>query len=186
MGGIVEVSTASTTVNSGVTTTIVSIANTYTSAKVLVNIDADINDNKYEFVELNIVHDGTNVELLEYGRLTTGGFAESSELTGLGTYHPYIDDSNLKVDFIPAVGIATTGAVNTMTVGLATATSTGISTISMQRVTLEAQTTSISASGSPGINTVSSFGGDSDVGYYLVQVTDTTNHRVQLLSLIHI
>ena len=50
----------------------------------------------------------------------------------------------------------------------------------MQRVTLEAQTTSISASGSPGITTVSSFGGDSDVGYYLVQVTDTTNHRVQL------
>jgi hypothetical protein len=184
LGGIVEVSTASTTVNSGVTTTIVSIANTYTSAKVLVNIDADINDNKYEFVELNIVHDGTNVELLEYGRLTTGGFAESSELTGLGTYHPYIDDSNLKVDFIPAVGIATTGAVNTMTVGLATATSTGISTISMQRVTLEAQTTSISASGSPGINTVSSFGGDSDVGYYLVQVTDTTNHRVQLSEVI--
>ena len=52
-------------------------------------------------VELNIVHDGTNVELLEYGRLTTGGFAESSELTGLGTYHPYIDGSNLKVDFVP-------------------------------------------------------------------------------------
>ena len=184
LGGIVEVSTASTTVNSGVTTTIVSIANTYTSAKVLVNIDADINESKHEFVELNIVHDGTNVELLEYGRLTTGGFAESSELTGLGTYHPYIDGSNLKVDFIPAVGIATTGAINTMTVGLATATSTGISTISMQRVTLEAQTTSISASGSPGITTVSSFGGDSDVGYYLVQVTDTTNHRVQLSEVI--
>ena len=89
MGGIVEVSTASTTVNSGITTTIVSIANTYTSAKVLVSIDADINESKHEFVELNIVHDGTNVELLEYGRLTTGGFAESSE-SGLGTYHPYI------------------------------------------------------------------------------------------------
>ena len=114
MGGIVEVSTASTTVNSGITTTIVSIANTYTSAKVLVSIDADINESKHEFVELNIVHDGTNVELLEYGRLTTGGFAESSE-SGLGTYHPYIDGSNLKVDFIPTVGIATTGAINTMT-----------------------------------------------------------------------
>jgi hypothetical protein len=179
-GGIVEVSTASTTVNSGVTKTIVSIASTYTSAKVLVNIDADINDNKHEFVELNVVHDGTNVELLEYGRLTTGGFAESSELTGLGTYYPYIDGSNLKIDFIPAVGIATTGAINTMSVGLATATSTGVSTISMQRATLTAQTTSISASGSPGFTTVSSFGGESDVAYYLVQVTDTTNHRVQL------
>ena len=36
--------------------------------------------------------------------MATGGFAESSE-TGLGTYHPYIDGSNLKVDFVPAVGM---------------------------------------------------------------------------------
>ena len=183
LGGIVDVSTASTTVTTGVTTTIVSIANTYTSAKVIVNINPDVNESKFEMVELNLVHDGTNVELLEYGRMATGGFAESSE-TGLGTYHPYIDGSNLKVDFVPAVGIATTGAINTMIVGLATATSTGISTISMQRVTLEAETTSISASGSPGITTVSSFGGESDVGHYIVQVTDTTNHRVQLSEVV--
>ena len=129
-------------------------------------------------VELDIVHDGTNVELLEYGRLTTGGFAESSELTGLGTYHPYIDGSNLKVDFVPNVGIATTGVVNTMAVGLATATSTGISTISLKRSDFEGRVTSISASGSPGITTVASYTGPFDGAYHLVQVTDTTNHRV--------
>ena len=107
------------------------------------------------------------LNFLEYGRMATGGFAESSE-TGLGTYHPYIDGSQLEVDFAPAGGIATTtGAINTMIVGLATHSSTGISTISMQRVTLEAETTSISASGSPGITTVSSFGGESDVGHFM-------------------
>ena len=183
LGGIVEVSTTSTSISSGVTETIVSIANTYTSAKVLVNITADIDSDKFEMVELNLVHDGTNVELMEYGRLTTGRFSSFSE-TGLGTYHPYIDGSNLKIDFIPGIGIAQTGVVNTMTVGLATATSTGISTQTLQNSTLEAQTTSISASASPGITTVSSFEGDSDVGYYLVQVTDTTNHRVQLSEVI--
>ena len=184
IGGIVDVSTASTHINSGTTKTIVSIANTYTSAKVLVNVNADINSNKYEMIELNIVHDGTNVELLEYGRLTTGGFAESSELTGLGTYHPYIDGSNLKVDFVPNVGIATTGVVNTMAVGLATATSTGISTISLKRSDFEGRVTSISASGSPGITTVASYTGPFDGAYHLVQVTDTTNHRVQLSELV--
>ena len=184
IGGIVNVATASTNVTSGVTTTIVSIANTYTSAKVLVNVNADINSTKYEMVELNIVHDGTNVDLLEYGRLTTGGFAESSELTGLGTYHPYIDGSNLKVDFVPNVGIATTGVVNTMVVGLATATSTGISTISLKRSNFEGRVTSISASGSPGITTVASYTGPFDGAYHLVQVTDTTNHRVQLSELV--
>jgi len=183
LGGIVDVSTASTTVGSGVTTTIVSIANTYTSAKVIVNIDPDITETKFEMVELNLVHDGTNVELLEYGRMATGGFAESSE-TGFGTYHPYIDGSNLKIDFIPAVGVGTTGSINAMIVGLATATSTGISTISLQKLNLEAQTTSISASGSPGITTVSSFSGDFDVAHYIIQVTDTTNHRVQLSEVV--
>ena len=63
LGGIVDVSTASTTVTTGVTTTIVSIANTYTSAKVIVNINPDVNESKFEMVELNLVHDGTNVEL---------------------------------------------------------------------------------------------------------------------------
>jgi len=183
LGGIVDVSTASTTVGSGVTTTIVSIANTYTSAKVIVNVNPDIDETKFEMVELNLVHDGTNVDLLEYGRMATGGFAESSE-TGLGTYHPYIDGSNLKVDFIPAVGVGTTGAINTMIVGLATATSTGVSTISLQKLNLEAQTTSISASGSPGITTVSSFSGDFDAAHYIIQVTDTTNHRVQLSEVV--
>ena len=183
IGGIIEVSTASTSINSGVTKTIVSIANTYTSAKVLVSITADINSNEHEFVELNVVHDGTNVDLLEYGRLTTGGFDESSE-SGFGTYHPYIDGSNLKIDFIPAVGIATTGSINTLAVGLATATSTGISTLSLKRSNLEARTTSISASGSPGITTVASYTGPFDASYYIVQVTDTTNHRVQLSEVV--
>ena len=38
--------------------------------------------------ELNIVHDGTNIEMMEYGRLTTN--IQSYSESGLGTYHMHI------------------------------------------------------------------------------------------------
>ena len=67
-----------------------------------------------------------------------------------------------------------------MTVGLATHSSTGIGTVSLQRSTIEARTTSITASGSPGFTTISEFSGEADGAYFYHQVTDTTNDRIQL------
>ena len=73
-------------VSSGSDATIVSIANTYTSTKVLVNITPDINKtNLYEMVELNVINDGTTIDLLEFGRLTAEGVTAASS-SGLGTY----------------------------------------------------------------------------------------------------
>ena len=103
--------------------------------------------------ELTVLNDGADAHLLEYGRLTTG--AGAFPLTGLGTYHAYLDGSNIKVDFISeAVGIATTGALNTIFFANSDSTTTGIGTIELDRARLEGRTTSISASGSPGITTV--------------------------------
>ncbi len=184
LGGVVLIDTDSISIPSNTTKTIVSIANTYTSAKVLVNINPDISQNQeFEAIELNITHNSNNVELLEYGRLTTG-ISEYSDV-GLGTYHAYIDGSSLKVDFIPtAVGIATTGAINTITVGLSSDTFTGIGTIDLRRSKIEGRTTSISASGSPGINTVAQYINNYDGAYFIAQVTDTTNSNVQLSEIV--
>jgi len=70
--GGVKVSTASTTVAAGVgtgtKTNFVSIATTYTSARVLFEFKTSSGD--YEFNELTLVHDGTTVDMNEYGRLT--------------------------------------------------------------------------------------------------------------------
>ena len=184
LGGVATIETKSSPVTSGVTTTIVSIGDTHTSVKVLVDINPDLTRNEeFEAIELNIVHDGTNIEMLEYGRLTTnlGG----SAATGLGTYHAYFSGSSLNVDFIPtSVGIATTGVINTIQVGLSTNTITGIGTIDLTRSRLEARTTSISASGSPGINTVAEYPNNYDAAYFIAQVTDTTNTSTQLSELI--
>ena len=184
LGGVATIETKSSPVTSGVTTTIVSIGDTHTSVKVLVDINPDLTRNEeFEAIELNIVHDGTNIEMLEYGRLTTnlGG----SAATGLGTYHAYFSGSSLNVDFIPtSVGIATTGVINTIQVGLSTDTITGIGTIDLTRARLEARTTSISASGSPGINTVAEYSDNYHAAYFIAQVTDTTNNSTQLSELV--
>ena len=184
LGGIALIESESVEIPSNTTKTIVSIANTYTSAKVLVNINTDISHSEeHEVIELNIVHDGSNVELLEYGRLSTT-IGEYSTV-GPGTYHAYLDGSLLKVDFIPtAVGIATTGAINTVTVGLSSDTFTGIGTIDLQRSKLVAKTTSISASGSPGINTVAEYSSNFNGAYFIAQVADTTNSNYQLSEIV--
>ena len=184
LGGVATIETKSSPVTSGVTTTIVSIGDTHSSVKVLVNINPDLTRNEeFEAVELNIVHNGADIEMMEYGRLTTnlGG----SAATGLGTYHAYFSGSSLNVDFIPtSVGIATTGVINTIQVGLSTNTITGIGTVDLTRTRLEARTTSISASGSPGINTVAEYPDNYDAAYFIAQVADTTNSETQLSELI--
>ena len=184
IGGVVTIETNSSPVTSGVTTTIVSMGNTHTSVKVLVNINPDLTKNQeFEAIELNIVHDGTNIEMLEYGRLTTN--IQSYSESGLGTYHAYFSGSSLNVDFIPtSVGIATTGVINTIQVGLSKDTITGIGTIDLTRSRLESRTTSISASGTPGINTVAEYPNNYDSAYFIAQVTDTTNTSTQLSEII--
>jgi len=184
IGGVVTIETNSSPVTSGVTTTIVSMGNTHTSVKVLVNINPDLTKNEeFEAVELNIVHDGTNIEMMEYGRLTTN--IQSYSESGLGTYHAYFSGSSLNVDFIPtSVGIATTGVINTIQVGLSKDTITGIGTIDLTRSRLESRTTSISASGTPGINTVAEYPNNYDSAYFIAQVTDTTNTSTQLSEII--
>jgi hypothetical protein len=182
--GVAKIETKSTEIASGVSTSIVSIANTYTSAKVIINITPDINKtNLYELVELNVINDGTTVDLLEFGRLTAEGVTAASS-AGFGTYSAYDSGTHLNIDFHPGVGIATTAVVNAMYVGLATHTSTGISTVNITRATLDARTTTIASSGSPGFTTISDYSNDDDGAYFIVQVTDTTNNRIQLSEVV--
>ena len=172
LSDVAIINTSSKEVPTGTTTTIVGIASTYRSAKVLVEITGDINRNEYEFTELNVIHDGTNVDIMQYGDLftTLGEFSDA----GFGTYHGKIDGSTLKIDFIPNAGIGTTCVVNTIQVAFA-ATSSGIGTFFLNHAKLEARATGIGSTSTPGITTVAEYDNDYDAGYFIVQVTDTTN-----------
>ena len=159
-------------------TTIVSLATTYRSAKVLANITGP--NNEFEMNELNIVHDDTDVHITEYGNLTTnlGGYVAA----GFGSYHANISGSTLNVDFIPFIGIAAT--VNTIQVAISTDSVSGVSTSDLKHARLEARTTGIASASSPGIHTVGTYPTVYDAAYFVAQVSDTTNNTYQMSELV--
>jgi hypothetical protein len=169
-------------------TDVVSIASTYRTSKIILEIDAD--NGVLEYDELNVIHDGTDVELLEYGQLTTNPLDETGN-SGLGTYSASISGGNVNIAFNPIAGIACT--VNAITVSLASTISAGTgSTIHIGTddgsdiCHIESKTTYISASGSPGINTISTYSSSLSAAYYIVSIEDTTNNRYEMSELISI
>jgi hypothetical protein len=174
-GGVIDIQSESILVSSG-STTIASIATTYRAAKILVSISA--NDQQYEFEELTVIHDGTNVELLEYGQLTTHS-TDSFSSSGLGTYYPYISGSQVNIDFIPNVGVTTT-IVNTIQVLFGTTSTVGVGTYDMKHARLEGRSTSIASTSSPISNNICEILDIYDVGYAVVLVSDNTNNNHQI------
>ena len=175
-GDLVTIATGNGFVSSG-STTIVGVGTTYNSIKVLVEITGS--NGQYEFDEINIVHDGTNIQLLEYGQLTNSPFTFSG--SGLGTYYPYISGSDLKLDFYPNPGVAIT--FNTFQTLLG-GTSSGIGTYDMKHARLQGISTSIASSASPSAVSVLEYPGEYDCSYCLIQVSDTTNNRYQLSEIV--
>jgi hypothetical protein len=184
IGSVVEINTSNSSVSAASTVNIVSLGTTYTSAKILVEISAG--DGQYELDELNLVHDGTNVEFLEYGQLTTGDIISPLSSSGYGTYYPYISGSQVKVDFISNAGIGTTTYINTISIGIANTSSSGIGTLEMKHALLKATTTSIASSVSPISSVILDYSGEYSAAYCLVQVTDITNNRHQMSEIIMI
>jgi len=177
-GGIVDIKTSSVSVSSGATT-IVGIASTYTSAKVLVEITGSNGD--YQFDELSVLHDGTTVNYFDYGQLTTISQNIFSN-SGLGTYYSYLSGSQLKIDFTPNVGIAAT--INTIQVAIGNTLSSGIGTFDMKHARLQATSTSIFSSASPIATVIAEYPDNYDCLYGILQISDTTNNRHQLSEII--
>ena len=179
--GIVNINTNSVFVGIGSTTTIVGAAVTNSSHKILVEIAGS--NGEYEFDELNVVHNGTTVKHLEYGQLTTDTNNYSN--SGLGTYHSYISGSNLKIDFIPNIGIGS-AIINTISVSFANTsiTGSGIGTFDMKHSKIEARSTSIASSPTPTANVIGDYIDNYDAAYFIVQVGDATNNRYQLSEFI--
>ena len=77
---------------------IISVPISTRALKLLVEIDAP-DENSYDADEINIIHDGTEVYITDYGQLTNVfSYNEYSE-PGIGTYNAYISGGNLNVEF---------------------------------------------------------------------------------------
>ena len=186
LGGIVNVVSSTTTIPLGITTqhNIVSFATTYRGSKVLVSYAAS-DASYWEHDEITLVHDGTNVDLVEYGQLTTGNVGSASGEPGLGTYSAYIAGSRVHLDLHPTVSTASTYVANTVHVDFGNASSAGVGTTSLNTSNLDSRYTAITASGSPSATTVAQYETETFNGaYYVVCVEDTTNSHYQISEVI--
>ncbi len=186
LGGIVNIVSSTTTIPLGITTqhSIVSFATTYRGSKILVAYAAS--DSSYwEHDEITLVHDGTNVDLVEYGQLTTSNVGSASGEPGLGTYSAYIAGSRVHLDLHPTVSTASTYVANTVHVDFGNASSAGVGTTSLNTSNLDSRYTAISASGSPSATTIAQYESETFNGaYYVVCVEDTTNSHYQISEVI--
>ena len=123
-------------------------------AKILTMVEATsgISSGRYDSTELNIVHDGTTVSLLEYGDMQNTVDNYGSTL-GLGTYHSYIDGGLVKIDFTPSVG--TMESQTSMTLISDSGTTTGLFNFDVSQI--NSTHTTISSSGSPSATVVSTY-----------------------------
>jgi hypothetical protein len=179
IGNIANLQSSTATIPVGTTaqTTIVSIGSSYRASKVLVQF-ASTNGTYFEFDELTLLNDGTNVNILEYGQISNANrIGYGGE--GIGTYSAYILGSNINLDFTPNVGLGTTYVVNTLRVSIAS--TSGISTGSLTFDTGELQSSyvSISSSPSPTETKISTYGLDHSGAYYFVVVEDKTTNSYQ-------
>ena len=186
LGGIVNIVSSTTTIPLGITTqhSIVSFATTYRGSKILVSYAAS-DASYWEHDEITLVHDGTNVDLIEYGQLTTANVGSASGEPGLGTYSAYIAGGRVNLDLHPTVSTASTYVANTLHVDFGNASSAGVGTTSLNTSNLDSRYTAISSSGSPSATTVAQYETETFNGaYYVVCVEDTTNSHYQISEVI--
>ena len=184
LGEICDISSTQVDVPAGSTTTIVGIASTYRSSKVIVEYTT--NDGRFGTNELNVIHDGTTVDVLEYGNLNTGVSA-----LDMGTYSADMSSGTVNVNFTPSAGLALTA--NTIKVSMSSTESVGVGSTVIGQGTenigsLQSFYTSIGSTSSPGIHTIATYtcGGENDyqAAYYIVSIEDTTNDQYQLSEII--
>jgi len=189
LGNIVDIRTSNVLASPSTPTTIVSIGTTFRTSKVLVEIDGG-NDGQIQINEVSLIHDGTNVEFLEYAQITNHS-TDTFQSTGLGTYNAYISSGYLNLNFTPNVGVAAT--INTVSVSLSSTISTGVGTEYLnsneQNISfLDSSYVSIASTSSPIQNIITKYPNtgpnEHSASYFIVSVEDTTNSRYQMSEVI--
>lgn len=156
-------------------TTIVSVGTSYRALKVLTLIEHVSTDDFYS-TELNILSNGTDVSILEYGSLNE---AEGDYGSGIGTFGARITGGNIIVEFHSSVGSGLTAnsAVVAITDG---GTSIGSTDLVVSRV--GSAYSSIAASGSPTANPIISYTAPYESMYGVLVVENNTDNEYEMFE----
>ena len=188
LGDIVKIQTFESSVLANTTSSIVSIASSYRTSKILLEISG--NNGELQFEEINLIHNGTNVESMQYGQLTNDTL-DMFGTSGLGTYNAYILGSNVVLDFTPNPGIAITA--NSLVVSIASTSSIGTGRkdigFDLENIAfLDSSYTAISSSPTPTETIIAKYENivpsDYNCAYYVLSVEDTTNNQYEMSEVI--
>jgi len=184
LGSVARITSSSVSIPVGTSspTTVVGIASTYRASKLLITIGAE-DESYFESTELTVIHDGSDVNVLEYGELATDSLTPYSSV-GLGTYGAYLFGSTLNIDFTPYTPLSKSYYVNCIRTSISDGSSTGIGTVSLSTAELSSNYVSIASSTAPVQNLISTYTVSHDSAYYLVCVEDTTNNRYQISEVV--
>tara|TARA_B100001142_G_scaffold131600_1_gene133153 strand:+ start:4547 stop:16651 length:12105 start_codon:yes stop_codon:yes gene_type:complete len=157
------------------TGTLVSVGTTYRALKVLSMVEEVPTDTFYS-TELNIIHDGTDVSLLEYGSINE---SENTYSSGIGTFGARISGGNIIVEFHS--NTTKTLHCNSAVMAISdNGTSTGSFDLDVTRV--GSSYSSISASASPTTNVISSYITPYEATYCIVVVENTTDSEYEMFE----
>jgi hypothetical protein len=183
LGNVVKIDSHTSNISIGnTTTTIVGIASTYRSSKVLVQIGAT-DKSYFEFNEITLLHNDQDVFFVDYGQLATGNFSPYAS-SGIGTYHAYLSGTDLNLDFILNNSSSVQYNINSVIVSIANTSSTGIGSTAVGGSVLDSNYVSIASSTSPVATSISQHTTSHNSSYYVVCVEDTTNSNYQISEIV--
>lgn len=158
------------------TTTIIGISSSVRGAKLFVGF-AYTNNSHYEVDELNLIHDGNSIKIVNYGELLLG-----TGTSGIGTYYPYYSGNEIKIDLIPnIVGTGTAFYINTIQNNIFNSSIVGMgSTTIASNVVISTATTT-----SSGIATeVLNYSNNNSGSYSFVCIENLTNASASALEFV--
>jgi hypothetical protein len=165
--------------NSTNAVTVATIPISYRSSKIILTSNS-LNGSYRESTELNIIHDGTNVYITEYGKLFTKNI---NPPVGLATYSAYIQGSNIILDLVPYVGYGSTVEVNVFKLSVRDENATSGGVLSENNARLETGFINI-PSGNVGVAiTFHNYSYEYGGGYYYMSIQDNSTFRYQSLEL---
>jgi len=173
----ISIITFNSQISAGTTTNIVTLPEKFSSSKLIVEISGE--DDTFEFVEFAITSDKNgNVYGAEYGRLNIN----LDSAVGIGSYNLYKVGENIKLDFF-AFDETVNYTSNVVSVALAKTEFSGFGRSQLRFGELTSNKTTIPASGSPTLTTIVEHSLDYQSAYYLIQVNDLTNNRIDFSEL---
>ena len=186
-GALVAVASSNIIIGGGTTTNLLTIGGIGTdtsgvrATKLIVSIENSNDENEFE--EVSVIHDGTNVQILEYNQLTNTTLDSQSGSTGLGSFSASLNNNDLLIDFEPIAGVTTTH-VNVLSVGFSSERYLGVGTDKYRFAQLTAKGVDIASAGSPTATVVGQYGTTADTevdaAYGIIVVSDKTNNIHQM------